>query len=265
MSTKKRRVPTATNKPAKSQLSHAIDLSTPLDEIVIYSETTNPVKNAQEGRYLTPDEASELGELHDLYEPTRNIIGTGLDHVIASPGALRLFTATLDGKVRPPTVGEIFEPFLATEAELVKNLESANPMRYTTATKHPDYAEVLKARAYSSCRIAFVGGARCVELHALDRALFTAGPDTAKLRLQGPFGIVGLRRDDDLGHCLFTGANETRVRLPKGDPHFDWQAIHAVLDVQHDLVGDIVRASKADEWMPATGGHITLTPILPFP
>jgi hypothetical protein len=239
-------------------------MHSPLEQIVICNAITDPLKRVPDGRYLTPDEASELGELHELYEPMRNLIGTGLDHVIAVPGALRLFLATLGETVTPPTLGEIYGPFLTTEAELVANLESAKPMRYNSATKCPDHAEVLKARAYSTCRVAFVGAARYVELHALDRALFTGGPDTAKLRLPGRFSIVGLRRDDDAGHCLLVGANETRVRLPKDDPRFDWQAVHAVLEVRHDLIGDIVRASKADEWTPATEGHIAPTPGLPL-
>lgn len=256
MSSHKRTANPAPTELTKNPIARVIHMDAPLEQIFICDADIDISKKVMNGRYLTPEQAGELGKLHEIFEPTSNLLAGRIHHVIAAPGALVLYLIIDNETVPPPTLRDIYEPFLQAEAELITNSKLSPPARYKSATKHPSHAEVLKVLAYSDCRAILCSGQELVAIPKLKPECFTGGQDNAKLEMEGPFPVVGIRRDDNAGHCLLVGRNDTRVRLPDHNPCFSWEAIHNLLELRHELTGSIARKTKADDWMPTANAKI---------
>lgn len=130
-----------------------------------------------------------------------------------------------------------------------KNSQMECPLPIKALSIRPGDLQVLqafqKARERNGLEIAIQVDGECMELVVVESAEFTSGIASVTKNKVLRHKIVGLRRDDSIGHALFISEEEIRVRLPLD--RWPFHSIEHVLRASTDFEGTIVKSSDG-EW-----------------
>ncbi|MFM2289325.1 MAG: hypothetical protein RL684_2468 [Pseudomonadota bacterium] len=208
---------------------------------------------------LTKDEIQELRSVSSLVCAVLSTLPPNITWRCDLVGAeMRLYladhaNAVLDASGE--TVDEFAMRFVeahhAVARKLIENAALDRPLPESEAIGAPKFVDVLRnvqsVHSRSGREVVLVTSQGEHPLPVPSASDFTFGAKAQSVKQHRILQVVGLRRDDHVGHKLYLSEDEIAVRLPVCD-RWAWPAIKDVLDNQTWFAGTLTRGEPRDPW-----------------
>lgn len=211
------------------------------------------------GTEMHEDDLGKMKGVFGLYKAYKCVFIDRLGLPVLNGAVLRIEIRPSD-ELLPNSINEFRNDLIDTADGLRANANLREPLRHAIAIRKPGLVHFLRAVQCAASQHNLKSEICTPDDRWSPPVLapgdFTEPGKDTDLRQTAAWEVVGLRRDDVHGHRLLVTRNDMVVVLPLGVQHWSWPAISDVLDAPTDLVGTIVRASKASPWVPDPGTRL---------